>query len=95
MRQIRPRNTRPALARQPDTTQFLVDLRDGGELPETELRAQLADARQAVRDATRRLATLIDERDALRRQLEVTAPSPADPEDHTIVAWGFFDDDLG
>ena len=94
MRQVRPRTTHPALAREPDITPILVDLRTE-DRPQSaeELRAQLAQAKQAVRQVTRQLAILIDERDALRRRYEAAVPAHADAEDHSIVPWGFFDDD--
>ena len=97
MRQIRPRNSPPVLAPKPDTTRLLVDLREapraGGS--ERQLQTQLAQAKQAVREATRQLAILIDERDALRRRLEASVPIPTDPGDRSVVPWGFFDDELG
>jgi proline dehydrogenase len=97
MRQIRPRNSPPVLAPKSDTTRLLVDLRDapGAGSSERQLQAQLAQAKQAVREATRQLAILIDERDALRRRLDAAVPVAADPGDRSVVPWGFFDDELG
>jgi hypothetical protein len=97
MRQIRPRQTHPALAPKPDTTRLLVDLRDDQppDRSERQLETQLAQARQAVREVTRQLAILIDERDALRRRLEETILVSVDPGDRSVVPWGFFDDEPG
>ena len=94
MRQVRPRNTHPALPPEPDITPLLVDLRDGDRRESVEeLRAQLAQAKQAVRQVTRQLSILIDERDELRRRFDAAMPVVADPEDQSIVPWGFYDDE--
>ena len=94
MRQVRPRTTHPALAREPDITPIMVDLREEGHTPSVEeLRVQLAQAKHAVRQVTRQLAILIDERDALRRRFEAALPAETEVEDHSIVPWGFYDDE--
>ena len=94
MRQVRPRTTHPTLSLEPDSAPLLVDLRDEGRRESAEdLRAQLAQAKLAVRKVTRQLAILIDERDALRRRFDAAMPVVADPEDQSIVPWGFYDDE--
>lgn len=99
MRQIRPRTTHPARGPAPDPTPVLVDLRNvsDGAARTDDLRAQLDRAKQAVREVTQQLALLIDERDALRARLDGDR-SPTDaphPDDRSIVAWGFYEEEAG
>ena len=97
MRQIRPRTTHPTLAPVPGPTPLLVDLRDQtvAAAPTEHLRAQLDRAKQAIRDVTQQLAVLIDERDALKARLdESSGPGhPVDPDDRSIVPWGFYEEE--
>lgn len=97
MRQIRPRTAHPALATT-DPAPLLVDLTDETHAATAEdvLRAQLEVAKLAVREVTQQLVVLIDERDVLRSRLgsvSESPPAPADPDDESIVPWGFCEDE--
>lgn len=98
MRQIRPRTSHPALASASRSADLFVDLRDssGEHTSQGSLRAQLAEARQAVREATHQLATLIDERDGLKARLEgEDVAGEIRPDDRSIVPWAFYEEDAG
>jgi len=109
MRQIRPRSSyrEPVPTPVPTTTvpptEITVDLRDHqvrhpSYTDEARLRRQLATVRAAVATLMDQLAELVDERENLKARLGAMASaspaetSPAD--DHSVVAWGFYDDDL-
>jgi hypothetical protein len=86
-----------------DSTQITVDLRDHmvrhpSYSDEKRIRRQLDNVRAALEVVMRQLSELIDERESLKTQLGLLPGSHADPQsapnDHSIVAWGFYDDDL-
>ena len=109
MRQIRPRTNTPAVLPLPvpsptePANRITVDLRDVAEArhpslsAEDRLRLQLEEVRQAVDTAMEQLSTLIDQRENLKVALGtlVGADTPAAAvDDESVVAWGFYDDDL-
>ena len=86
MRQVRPRTTHPAVS----SIDVTVDLRPD-ERPDARPGRELSAARRAVDEARAELAALVAARDALLQELIEPAP-PADPDDRSIVPWGFFDE---
>lgn len=96
MRQIRPRTRHPVMV--PDRSRFIVDLTDGMmDGDEQVLRSQLSEARRAVAEVSDNLAILIHERDLLKARLLSVAPPTVgdvlDPDDRSVVPWGFCEDD--
>ena len=86
MRQVRPRNTHPALS----ATNISVDLRSD-QPADDRLNRELTDARRAVDEARAELAALVAARDALLIEL-IDPAAPTDLDDQSIVPWGFYDE---
>ncbi len=110
MRQIRPRTSYPDALPGPlpiatvETTGLTVDLRNHQSrhpsyTDEDRIRRQLTAVRAAITAVMDQLSHLVDERENLKAQLGSLAPTnhPAAAQfgdDHSVVAWGFYDDDL-
>jgi hypothetical protein len=85
-----------------EATSVTVDLRDHqarhpSYTDEERIRRQLANVRAAVETVMEQLSELVDERENLKAQLSaLIARSDLTPsrDDHSVVAWGFYDDDL-
>ncbi|MGI9610856.1 MAG: hypothetical protein ACR2NL_11255, partial [Acidimicrobiia bacterium] len=66
---------------------------------EARLRRQLATVRVAVAEVMEQLSALVDERENLKAELGLLASrsggeTPSALDDQSVVAWGFYDDDL-
>ena len=110
MRQIRLPNSQPPALPTPlpvaneEATGITVDLRDHqvrhpSYTDEARIRRQLASVRAAVATVMEQLSDLVDERENLKAELGLLAGSATkvgspSAEDHSVVAWGFYDDDL-
>ena len=99
MKQIRPR-TRPSVAPpQPVAPAVSVDLRDGHTTASPnrgDLWAELTRTRSAVASLMDDLAALISEREKLKARLAGADENGFvvfDPDDHSVVPWGFYEDD--
>ncbi|MBT8202021.1 MAG: hypothetical protein KJO87_01825 [Acidimicrobiia bacterium] len=86
MRQVRPRTTHPAVS----STDITVDLRPD-DRPDSRPGREVTEARRAVEEARAELAALVAARDALLSEL-IEPAHPADPDDQSIVPWGFYDE---
>jgi len=85
-----------------EMTAITVDLRDHqarhpSYTDEERIRRQLINVRAAVEAVMEQLSELVDERENLKAQLGaliVRSDSSPSRDDHSVVAWGFYDDDL-
>jgi hypothetical protein len=83
-------------------TEITVDLRDHqarhpSYTDEERIRRQLITVRAAVEAVMEQLSELVDERENLKAQLGALITRPdatSGRDDHSVVAWGFYDDDL-
>jgi hypothetical protein len=80
-----------------------VDLRDVRESrhpshsQEQRLRAQLTEVRRAMEVVMEQLSDLVDQRESLKARLGMLTADAGialGADDRSVVAWGFFDDDL-
>lgn len=86
------------------STEITVDLRDHqarhpSYTDEARIRRQLVTVRAAVAAVMDQLAELVDQRENLKAELGLLtasddSESDRPSEDHSVVAWGFYDDDL-
>ncbi len=104
MRQIRPRTSHPILLPNPVPSALTVDLRDRAQssptptVDEQAVRRQLAEARRSIAAAMEQVSILVSERETLKALLGALAESQPlavidDADDHSIVPWGFCEDD--
>jgi len=103
MRQIRPRTNRPTVLPDPIPHPVSVDLRDdrmdrrsNHAHRDHDLQAELDRTRSAVAALMGDLATLVNERERLKARLAASSGADIlvfDPDDRSVVPWGFFEDD--
>ena len=83
-----------------EATAITVDLRDHqarhpSYTDEERIRRQLVTVRAAVEAVMEQLSELVDKRENLKAQLgAMIAHTSPSRDDHSVVAWGFYDDDL-
>jgi hypothetical protein len=85
-----------------EATAITVDLRDHqarhpSYTDEERIRRRLVNVRAAVETVMEQLSELVDERENLKAQLGALiarSESTSSQDDHSVVAWGFYDDDL-
>ncbi|MGI9647330.1 MAG: hypothetical protein ACR2OI_02305 [Acidimicrobiia bacterium] len=100
MRQIRPRTRPTSVPPQSISEVVSVDLRQDHAHPASpdtgDLWSELARTRSAVADLMGDLAALVNEREKLKARLagsEDTGDVVFDPDDQSVVPWGFYEDD--